>query len=220
MIPVGGSSGLGTWGYLEAIEEIRHQEQSMLDSQSSSSSSSPLGEYFTDFAMACGSGGTTAGIALGVHLSTRKELDHPPPRVHAYPVCDDEEYFYHHIEGLFHDMLSSEINPPSSRSLLRVVMAKGLGYALSSKEELVTIKKVAEATGVILDPVYTGKAVHKMLAEMRERPEEWAGRRVLFFHTGGLLGTFDKVDQLLPIMTRGDSETRHLNGVSRLQVPS
>lgn len=35
---------------------------------------------------------------------------------------------------------------------------------------------------------YTGKAVHAMVGEMRERPEEWRGRKVLFVHTGERMG--------------------------------
>lgn len=42
-------------------------------------------------------------------------------------------------------------------------------------------------TGVVLDPVYSGKAVASMLDEMRAEPDAWAGRKVLFVHTGGLL---------------------------------
>lgn len=43
---------------------------------------------------ACGSGGTTAGIALGNHLSGLGL------RVHAYGVCDDPAYFYGFCDGL------------------------------------------------------------------------------------------------------------------------
>ena len=46
---------------------------------------------------------------------------------------------------------------------------------------------VAGATGVVLDPVYGGKALHQLLADMAAAPAQWAGRRVLFLHTGGLL---------------------------------
>ena len=35
---------------------------------------------------------------------------------------------------------------------------------------------------------------------MRQRPEDWRGRRVLFVHTGGLLGLYDKVQQLQPLV--------------------
>jgi len=68
---------------------------------------------------------------------------------------------------------------------------------------LLLLQEVAEATGVILDPVYTGKAVHALLSEIRRDPSSWEGRRVLFWHTGGLLGTYDKADQLIGLVAEG-----------------
>ena len=59
---------------------------------------------------------------------------------------------------------------------------------------------VSQATGVILDPVYSGKAVHGMLQDMQAHPEEWQGARVLFVHTGGLLGAYEKAAQLQPLV--------------------
>lgn len=56
LIPVGGSSALGTWGYISMMEELQQQM-----------AENDIG--LTDIAMACGSGGTTAGIALGNYLS-------------------------------------------------------------------------------------------------------------------------------------------------------
>ena len=47
---------------------------------------------------ACGSGGTTAGIALGNHLSGYGA------RIWAYGVCDDPDYFYDFIDGLYRDL--------------------------------------------------------------------------------------------------------------------
>lgn len=47
---------------------------------------------------------------------------------------------------------------------------------------------------------YTGKALHGLLADMRAAPAEWAGRKVLFVHTGGLLGMYDKAAQLQPLV--------------------
>ena len=57
-------------------------------------------------------------------------------------------------------------------------------------------------TGIVLDPVYSGKALYNLLEEMREAPDEWRGRRVMFLHTGGLLGMYDKLSQLEPIIER------------------
>ncbi|CAE8609936.1 unnamed protein product [Polarella glacialis] len=81
-VPVGGSSGLGCWGYLEAVAEMRKQD---VDES--------LG--ITDVAFACGSGGTAAGLALGNHLSGWGV------GVHAYSVCDSPEYFHDFIDTWF-----------------------------------------------------------------------------------------------------------------------
>lgn len=69
LIPVGGSNALGTWGYIEAVEEVLQQSLAM-------------GVEFTDIVVACGSGGTTAGVALGNSLSGMGA------RVHGFGVCD------------------------------------------------------------------------------------------------------------------------------------
>jgi 1-aminocyclopropane-1-carboxylate deaminase/D-cysteine desulfhydrase-like pyridoxal-dependent ACC family enzyme len=39
----------------------------------------------------------------------------------------------------------------------------------------------------VLDPVYSGKALHCLLERIRQEPQAWRGKRVLFIHTGGLL---------------------------------
>jgi D-cysteine desulfhydrase len=76
------------------------------------------------------------------------------------------------------------------------------------QEELQTTLDVAMATGIIMDPVYSGKAVHGMLHHMRKAPEEWEGARVLFIHTGGLLGMFDKAPQLQSLVESLDRSHR------------
>ncbi|KAF5834259.1 tryptophan synthase beta subunit-like PLP-dependent enzyme [Dunaliella salina] len=186
LVPVGGSSALGTWGYLQASEELRQQTSGM---------------GISDVVMACGSGGTSAGLCLGLHLA----MPNPRIAVHAYGVCDDPDYFYDYIDGLLTELgvwdgKGGTSSVPSARGLLRVVQARGTGYAMSTDAELQTMKEVAEETGVILDPVYSGKAIHGLIAEMRASPQAWQGRRVLFLHTGGLLGMYDKEDQLRQLL--------------------
>ena len=42
----------------------------------------------------------------------------------------------------------------------------------------------------------SGKAAYGLLKDMSENPKKWEGRKILFVHTGGLLGLYDKVDQM------------------------
>lgn len=181
VVPVGGSSALGTWGYVDCVAEL-HQQMGDKD-------------FFTDIVMACGSGATSGGLALGNYLSGSKA------RVTAYGVCDSPDYFHDYIDGLFQQMgATQDAIGASSRDMLRMVDAKGAGYAISKADELATVQQVALATGIIMDPVYTGKALHGLLRDMQAAPEQWAGRRVLFIHTGGLYGMYDKLSQLQPLL--------------------
>ena len=83
-----------------------------------------------------------------------------------------------------------------SHDLVNIENAKGLGYAMNTAEELKFVKDIATATGIVLDPVYSGKAAYGMLKDMGANPAKWEGRKILFVHTGGLLGLYDKVDEL------------------------
>ncbi|GER38454.1 D-cysteine desulfhydrase [Striga asiatica] len=174
VIPVGGSNSLGTWGYIEAIREIKDQIKKANELA------------FDDIVVACGSGGTIAGLSVGAWLSELRA------KVHAFCVCDDPDYFYEFSQSLL-DGLQAGV---SSRDILDIKSAKGLGYAMNTAEELNFVKDIAQATGIVLDPVYSGKAAYGMMREMIDNPEKWEGRKVLFIHTGGLLGLFDKTDQM------------------------
>jgi len=47
-----------------------------------------------------------------------------------------------------------------------------------------TVVEVMSQTGVSLDPQYCVKAVRGMLSEMKENPHRFAGKRILFLHSG------------------------------------
>lgn len=175
VIPVGGSNSLGTWGYIEAIREVEQQLQH-----------SSTEQKFDDIVVACGSGGTVAGLSIASMLSGLKA------KINAFCVCDDPDYFYEYVQGLL-DGINAGV---SSRDIFSIETAKGLGYAMSTADELKFVKQVAETTGVILDPVYSGKAAYGMMKDMGENPRKWEGRKILFIHTGGLLGLYDKADEI------------------------
>jgi D-cysteine desulfhydrase len=77
-IPVGGTNGLGTWGYLDAVAELETQ---IAEGNSGLPS-------FSDIAITTGSGGTTGGLALGVHLSSLES------KVHGFSVCDNPGFTF------------------------------------------------------------------------------------------------------------------------------
>ena len=56
--------------------------------------------------------------------------------------------------------------------------------------------------------MYSGKAYHTLIEEMKQAPEQWHGRKILFLHTSGLFGMYDKVSQLQPMLEKLDKADR------------
>ena len=75
-----------------------------------------MNTYIGHFAMchvmqACGSGGTAAGMALGLHLSGLG------CQLHAMGVCDDPDYFYNYMDGLLKGMGANKETTGESRQV-------------------------------------------------------------------------------------------------------
>lgn len=168
VIPEGGSNALGALGYAACCEEIARQST----------------ERWDTIAYACGSGGTAAGLEIG----TRIHL--PGTRPVGFAVCDDTAYFQGVVGRLSAEAHARYGTPEVLAADARIDdRYKGVGYAKSTEAELVRIRDVARAEGLITDPVYTGKALHGLCSEV-ERDRTVYGRRVLFLMTGGLYGLF------------------------------
>ncbi|MEV6236532.1 D-cysteine desulfhydrase family protein [Lentzea sp. NPDC051838] len=166
-LPVGGSNGLGTLGYVAAAVELIGQ----------------LNERGVDNATIVvpqGSGATAAGIALGT------ELLGWPGTVHAASVSHSAEDAEQELRTLAND--AAELLRVASPKLDHVRVTDdtiGPGYGVPTAEMWSVLKLFARAEGVILDPVYTGKAAvaFERLAPTSEVP-------VVFLHTGGLPGFY------------------------------
>jgi D-cysteine desulfhydrase len=197
IVPEGGSNGLGSLGYVEAMREVRGQMDLGLAGEG----------IFDVVAHACGSGGTAAGVGLGAaHFGVARET-------WAFAVCDDRAYFTQAIarmalesRGFMPDLPELAFVEPSAGGhadrtrggTARIVVddrAKGPAYASMNDAQKRFLVRVARATGLVLDPVYTGKALFG-LAEAVERGEIAAGARVLFLHTGGLPGLLAQGEDL------------------------
>jgi len=168
VIPEGGSNGLGALGYFDAMREIRAQ----LDAAGGA-----LPARFDAIVHACGSGGTAAGTQLGARVHDVAD------EVIAMAVCDDSAYFEARIASIIEDARQYFDGALPAPARLRVLDAyKGPAYGVASPEQLQLIRAVARSAGLLVDPVYTGKALFG-LAQLEPKP-----KRVLFLHTGGLPG--------------------------------
>jgi D-cysteine desulfhydrase len=181
VIPEGGSNALGSLGYVDCVGEIASQL--------------PAPETPTTIVFAAGSGGTGAGLIAGVRSRGL------PWRVVGVNVCDDRAYFVGAI-GEIVDSLRQEpgLAFPFQRESIEIQEGfVGRGYAQSRPEELTAMVALARSEGLLLDPVYTGKAWHGLVETLR-RDRAAFGARVVFLHSGGLFGLFPKTDELLPLL--------------------
>jgi D-cysteine desulfhydrase len=172
VIPEGGSNGLGSLGYVEAMRETREQMDLGIASARGA---------FDEIVHACGSGGTAAGVVLGAAKYGVAK------RVRAVAVCDDAAYFERAIDRIIVEARGHDPELTLRASLVLDETSRGPAYGVMSAEQKELLARVARASGTILDPVYTGKAMHA-LVEAVARGDLDKSARVLFLHTGGLPG--------------------------------
>ncbi|MFQ5629921.1 MAG: D-cysteine desulfhydrase family protein [bacterium] len=174
VIPEGGSNALGAYGYVAAIEEIEAQIREQ-------------GIGIDSIFLAIGSGGTHAGLLLGTKIHNVKW------NIIGANVCDDAPYFVRQIGGII-SAWKKKYAPALGVEKKEIQIIDGYvgkGYGLSSREELETIKQVARLEGILLDPVYTGKAMFCLKDQIRQGRIDKKSK-VLFLHTGGIFGLFPK----------------------------
>jgi D-cysteine desulfhydrase len=196
VVPEGGSNGLGALGYVEAMREVKAQMALGLAGS---------GAPFDVVAHACGSGGTAAGVGLGAaHFGVARAT-------WAFAVCDDAPTFRATIariatsaRGYLPELPELTFQEPGAAATdaptggARVIVddrAKGPAYALMSDAQKRFLVRVARTSGLVLDPVYTGKALFGV-AQAIASGDLRRGARVLFVHTGGLPGLLAQGDEL------------------------
>jgi D-cysteine desulfhydrase len=185
VIPEGGSNALGAWGYIACAEEL-------------AADLAPLDPVPTTIVYACGSGGTGAGLILGARMLDLKARG---IRVAGINVCDDRDYFVASIGRMCAEASARWPGLPviGADEIDIVDGHVGLGYARSRPEELMTIRDLCRRDGVVLDPVYTGKAFHGLVTELAQNPHRF-GARIVFVHTGGIFGLFPAAAELAPLL--------------------
>jgi D-cysteine desulfhydrase len=112
--------------------------------------------------------------------------------VYGINVCDNAAYFQAKVrEDIVH---FQALNPQIAIELAAVGIAVidgyvGEGYAKANKDVFACIQRVAQTEGVILDPVYSGKAFYGLLREI-EKGRFTKEQDIIFVHTGGIFGLF------------------------------
>jgi len=175
VIPEGGSNEIGALGYRDCMREMasfikKHRIEAVY--------------------CAVGSGGTYAGLLLG------KKLLNLSVNLNGIIVCDTVEYFRDKIydicqKAIYAFKLRIKITKKDINLIDGYV---GAGYGIPYPEELKTIGIIAK-TGIILEPVYTGKAFYGMLEHLKKETY----KNVIFIHTGGIFSIFAYSSQLVKI---------------------
>lgn len=174
LIPVGGSTPLGTLGSYQCYREM-------------------LPHLPADAWLCCttGSGGTHAGLALGAALHGGVK------RVQAFSVWQSSDAIGPVTEHLAREaaqLLGQEL-PALTLQVDDGYLAPRYGQPSPAGNE--AIRLLARLEGILLDPVYTGKAMAGVLDYIR-RGIIGQGERVIFLHTGGAPALFAGLDSAQP----------------------
>jgi D-cysteine desulfhydrase len=187
VIPYGGSNALGASAYALAFEELWAQSEGLSDGERL---------RFDRVIFASSSGGTHAGLVVGAKACGYEG------QVLGISVDKTGGHLIETVEALLAPTaarlgLDLGFGPQDVQADDRFM---GGGYAVLTGAEREAIRLVARTEGILLDPVYTGKAMAGLIGLIRQG-EVGAGERVLFWHTGGSPALFAYADGLLSAHT-------------------
>jgi len=166
-IPAGGSNPTGSLGYVLCAQEITAQAKA-------------LGIDFAAIIHATSSAGTQAGLIAGMANENK-----PMPVLGINVFEPDRGLIESRVLDLARAVAEKIASKPVTQAMVQLNHAHlGPGYGLPTDAMVQAVTLVARQAGLLLDPVYTGKAMAGLIAEVR------AGRwgrdeHIIFLHTGG-----------------------------------
>jgi len=179
IIPGGGSNAVGATGYAACAQEIISQlfEKGLSIDHVVCAS----GSAGTHAGLVCGMYGTGSNIHVtGVNVSRKKNVQ--------------EELVYNLVQDTAsHIGINSSI-PREAVSCVDEYV--GPGYSLPTPEMVEAVGLMAQTEGILLDPVYTGKAMAGLIGLVRKGFFKKTDR-VLFVHTGGSPALYAYIPTLL-----------------------
>lgn len=163
IVPVGGSNALGSLGYVSCALEIAHQK--------------PADTDFAAVIVASGSAGTHAGLAIGLQAVL------PNTPVIGVTVSRFKEDQQPKVEKLQQE-IGELLNINSLPNVLLWDEYFSPSYGAPNNKGQQAIELLAQKEGILLDPVYTGKAMAGLIDNIIK--EKVSGNKpLLFIHTGG-----------------------------------
>ena len=177
LIPYGGSNAVGAYGYYQAYKELHDQMKNEMPDW---------------IVFASSSGGTQAGLVVGAGLDSHS-------KIFGISVDETENQLKENVISIVQD-LGSQMGKGmelSENDILVNAEYTGEGYGIMNEKDREAIHLFAVNEGILLDPVYTGRAGAGLIDLVRNgffKKRE----RVLFWHTGGTPGLF--ADQYLPFL--------------------
>ncbi len=165
----GGSDAIGALSYVSAFEEI-------------SDFSERNGVHFSHIMHSTSSAGTQAGLVVGQSIVN---YDAQIIGISASRTMSEQYELVHELAQSTAQLIGREIGPS------KIIIDDGFvgpGYAHASNEGEIAAQTFAELEGILLDPVYTGKAAAALLYYSEN--ERFGGGPVLFIHTGGNAGLY------------------------------
>lgn len=178
VIPYGGSNELGACGFVDALLELEAQNNT---------------NKISHIVFASSSGGTHAGLLLGKAILNKNyqllginiDKDECPEQTFAQSIVE--------LTNNTSNFINANIQF-SDKDILLNDNYLGDGYGVIGELEHEAIKLTAQHEGILLDPVYTGRAMGALIDLIRK------GRfnqqdTVLFWHTGGAPALFAYADE-------------------------
>jgi D-cysteine desulfhydrase len=162
----GGSNPLGALGYAACAAEIVTQAFDM-------------GVPFDRIVVASGSAGTHAGILAGL---AALNAGIPVIGINVRRPRAEQEGNVHKLAVATSALLGTPA--PAREDVVALDDWVGPGYSLPTTDMVAAVRLLAASEGILLDPVYSGKAMAGLIGLVRSgqfAPDE----RLLFIHTGG-----------------------------------
>ena len=181
VVPYGGSNERGALAFVEAFRELESQRQSM-------------NVTFTHIVFASSSGGTHAGLMLGNKLF---KTSYQIVGINIDKGETDKVPFDEYIVALANstaDLIGAEYDFSASDLILNSDYV-GDGYGVIGALENEAIAMTAQTEGILVDPVYTGRAMGGLIDMIRSGKIKKTDS-VLFWHTGGAPALFAYADDL------------------------